>query len=107
MTALPSATGISRPSDNSLLTSKKRAVVLKQAVEPASKSLSRLVSGKKMKNDTIVTYQEQFGPPHPASITTTALGTSKFHPVQPLSQYNLVRLLEYCQKRKDVTMIMA
>ena len=50
---------------------------------------ARLVQGKKMKSVILGDYQGQFRTGQP--ITTEYLGTSKQHPLDPPSQFDLIR----------------
>ena len=74
------------------LTTRKRVAGSKSKfVTQPNRSCPRLITGTKMKNDTLQKYQDKFGADHPSPITTTALGTSINHPFQPPSQYHLVK----------------
>ena len=61
----------------------------RQARVPTQQSQGRLVYGAVAKNQILTSYQEDFGNGSP--ITTTVLGTSSFHPLQPPSQGELVK----------------
>ena len=55
------------------LTPRKRVAGSKcKLVTQPIQSCPRLITGTKMKNDTLKKYQDQFGADHPSPITTTA-----------------------------------
>ena len=73
------------------VTREREALMKINLVCPSKQPCPHLVTGTKMKNDTLQKYQEYFGSKHPSPITTTALGMSDPHPFQPPSQYHLVK----------------
>ena len=84
VTAVPPAKGVTLPIQPST-TRKRDAGTKYDFVSQPKQSCPRLISGTKMKNDTLQKYQDQFGSNHWSPITTIALDTSDIHPFQPPS----------------------